>query len=128
MPITRQSPVMDMDTNQPLNMGPRASRLLLHRMLRAHGITHDVADTRDALLAICQRNNVQGFPAVPRETAQASARATEPVPVPDAQHFPRNVVHLRKLCKERGLKWERTDKRDDLVARIQADIVEKGYG
>lgn len=127
MAITRHGPVINMDTDQPLNTGQKATRILLHRMLRAHGISHDASGPRQELLDICRRNNVQGFPDVPRE-APPARKPAEPVAIPDESRFPRNVIQLRKLCKERGLKWARTDKREDLIAKIQADIAEHGYG
>lgn len=134
MAITRHSAVVNMDTLQPLDTanGSRVSRGTLHRWLRAHGIPHDAGATREEMVLMARRHNISGPPAVVQapQPAQQSPPAQEAAPLhqpPDVSRFPKGVFQLRKMCKDRGIPWTKTDKRDALIARIQDHIAVNGY-
>ena len=132
MPITRNGPVMNMDTDTPLIMrqpNQRFTRSTAHRILKAAGIKHDAGGAMEYLLYLIQMNNLQYTPPPPGPILKPVKQATEEFKeemkkegkildlAPDG--YPVRVFTLRKLCKERKILFKMTDKRIELIQKLE---------
>ena len=120
-------PPINLDTKQPINRGAqRVSRAYLNRLLNAHGIPHDHSGTRSELLMVCQQHGITSMPAPPPQNFEdqiAQGIQMPPVVQPPPENlddkYPRNVMTLKKMAKERGIKVTRNDKRADLIEKLE---------
>lgn len=107
MPITRQGPVMNMDTEQELVFvapNQRFTRAQAHRLLKHHGIDHNPGWGMKELMYALEVNDIQ-----PAFIPPGSMIKPEKV-----INLPNNVPKLRALCKQAGIQFKNTDKMVDL--------------
>ena len=144
MPITRHGPVINMDTEQVLRMPPsnqRITRSVISRILVRHNIHHDRTASKEKLLEILRANDIplEPVPPGPVSTAQIIDIADEEdidrqIAILIARKkekegefghkakdgYPAHIGMLKKLCKIKGIKMDPHDKRDILIARLEA--------
>ena len=133
MGITRNGPVMNMDTQQPILMphpSQRLTRSKLHRLLTVHKIRHNPGGTLDELYNVMLMNNIQ------LEIVPPGVLSKPPIPVlikrPEPSDprimandgWPRSVFTLRKICKERNIPVTKKHTRESLIKLLKGD----GYG
>jgi hypothetical protein len=75
-------------------------------------------ETKDQLLMKLQGSGID--PAKPPKLETDPAITGEDGPTPRVDFSGLNFFQLRKLCTERGITWEKTDKRTDLLAKLDA--------
>lgn len=113
MPITRNGPVLNMDTEQPLVFSDpkkRFTRCQASRLLKYHEIKHDPSLPLNELMMIISMNNI-----TPAFVPPGKMKTDEPKII----EFPNNVPKLRKMCKNLGIQYKMTDKKVDLIRKLQ---------
>lgn len=132
MGITRNGPVHNMDSNQPLYMLPsdkRFTRAQAHRLLKANNIQHDPAAPMKQLEYLMDMNNIRPALIPPGKlpgeekhepkTVETTETNRKPVLALVKTDLPNNVPKLRAICKERKIPFKRTDKKEELMSRIR---------
>lgn len=100
-------------------------RLPLHKMDRNYlwalcaqekvPVTH--METRDQLVKKLEGNGIDPM-RPPKLELDPAITGEENANAPRPNLEPLNLFQLRALCKEKGIKYEMTDKRTDLLARL----------
>jgi hypothetical protein len=125
MPITRQGPVHNMDTQEKLAMLPankRFTRAIAHRLLRLRNIEHRADATLDELLVIMQIHNVSvEMPAPGCIEPDVPADPKDWTESPADDGYPKHIGKLKALCKRRGLSFHPKAKRADLVRLLNGE-------
>ena len=118
----------------------RFTRGQMHRVLKFHGIDHDVNWGAEALYNLIIRHgintNIQpGVLEQPKSKADEIAelkrrlaelegsnvipiKASKKKPEVMKDGWPRSVFVLRKMCREQGVPCQNTDKRHELIAKL----------
>jgi len=130
-----------MDTEEELKMPPptqRITRGILARCLKKYKVSYDPTASRSKLWEIMQANNVPLDPPPPGpirdnvinisddedydrqiEILQAKKREKEGEFGPLSKDgYPANIGKLRAFCKAKGIKIKPTDRRSDMIAKL----------
>ncbi len=122
MPITRQGHIKNMDTDEPLVLrGPteRFTRGQAHRLLKMNDIPHEAGAPLKHLIELINIHNITPVfppPGVLGEVQKVDFK--EKPPEKFEYDWPNNVPKLRTLCKSRGIKFKMTDKKVDLIKKL----------
>lgn len=119
MPITRHGPVINFDTEKPLIMrapNQRFTRSQARRLLKSHGIKSDPNSSMDHLYYLMSMHNIQPQMVPPGKMGKDEIKKPKLVV---NNEFPNNVPKLRKMCKEKGVKFKREDKKETLIQRLR---------
>ena len=135
MPIVRQDPVKNMDTDSPLIMrmpNQRFTRSSAHRILKAEGVKHDPSAPMETLIYLIQANNLQFVPPPPGPIRKPVKLATDEFKEELKQAekieklvkfasdgWPLLVPILRRMCKDKKIRWSMNDKRPALVMKLE---------
>lgn len=129
------SPLKNETTGEYIPMGNyRITRGVLHRILKAYGVQHHPGSSLGDLKNIMIAHNIPFDPIPPGEVPDKRSERQAPQPesprlpqkqpeVQDAGPYaedgwPKNMGILKKMAKERGLKTYNTDKRKDIVKKL----------
>jgi len=144
MPITRNGPVMNMDSNQPLRMlssNQRFTRAQAHRLLKMNNIKHDHSASMEHLLYLIQMHNITPVFIEPGKLGGKDEQIPEvekaPKPVKEVpklalvegskaseEALPNNVPKLRRMCKDRKIMFKLTDKKIELMNKLRGHNVQ----
>ena len=115
MPITRTGPVHNMDTEEPLQMRAptqRFTRSQAHRILKQNKIAHDHGAPMEQLLYLMGMHNITPVILPPGHIGE------RPKLTVVKTDWPNNVPKLRALCKEKKIMFKLTDKKVDLIKKL----------
>jgi hypothetical protein len=121
----------------------RITRSVLHRILKKAGIVHNAAGTLDELMSVLRLNQVPLEPPPPglldlpeseevdldaqiAELMRKKAERDKVVPIRreltsiDNQGYPRHIGKLKAMAKRQGIDLKTTDKRADIIAKLEA--------
>lgn len=128
MGIVRHDPVKNLDTEQILDMRPqRVTRSTLHRILKRYGVAHDPRGTLKMMQDLMELNNIPFDPVPPGPVTDLNGNIIDFDPKPDLPKpihdwaedgWPKHIGKVKKMCKERGIKFSRDAKREDLVIKL----------
>ncbi len=132
------SPLKNETTGEYPVLDPKArtTRSTIHRILKAYGVQHHAGASLDQLIALAQAHEVPLNEAIPPGPVPdlSPAKAPDPKPTPQApaapepvksdageyaeDGYPKNHGYLKKMAKERGIRTVNTDKRADIVRKL----------
>lgn len=123
MGITRNGPVHNMDTNQPLVMmlpSKRFTRAQAHRLLKTNNVPHDPSAPMQHLLYLMGMNNINPSMIPPGRLPEDNTEKESKKPVLTlVSSLPNNVPKLRAICKEKKVMFKLTDKKSELLERLR---------
>ena len=93
-------------------------RVQLWALCRQEGVPVTEVETKNQL--IMKLMGVGIDPENPPKIETDPAIIGDEAPKPEVNYGSLNFFQLRKLCTERNIAWAKTDKRTDLLARLEA--------
>ena len=124
MGITRNGPVHNMDTNQPLVMmlpNKRFTRAQAHRLLKTNNVPHDPSAPMQHLLYLMGMNSINPSMIPPGKLPEDNAEkesSKKPI-LTLVSSLPNNVPKLRAICKDKKVMFKLTDKKSELLERLR---------
>lgn len=139
MGIVRHDPVKNLDTDQTLHIDQRqrVTRSTIHRILKRYGVQHDARASLQMMLSIMDMNNIPFDVVAPGPVTNTDGNIIDfepkdPIPNPlldfAADGFPKHIGKVKKMCKDRGIKFaNKGTTRIDLIRLLNAHM-EKNVG
>ena len=129
MGITRNGPVLNMDTELPLRLlqpDKRFTRAQAHRLLKHNNVIHDPGAPLEQLFYLIGLNNINPVFVPPGSMNKPENKEPEKQPenkpvltIVKSDDLPNNVPKLRALCKSKKIMFKLNDKKDELLQKLR---------